>query len=418
VNSHALRPLRRRSVLLVWSAATFSDIGTWVQMIVVGSIVARATGSAVYTGLTALAMFTPQGLCAPIGGLLADRHDRRRVLVAALIGQMMATTLLAIAIGVGVRDPFVLSGIIMLSSAAGSIGNPAFSSMLPDLVPPHELMAMVALSVHSWNAGRIVGPLLGTLLAATVGPAWTIAFNAVTFGALAVAVSLLRGSFLPPGTATRGVRDGLVEGWQVLQTVAGCRYGIAIVMLLNLTIAPFMGLIPIYASKLFDGGTGLAGTFSAVQGVGAIIGGLLVTSLAVQFSRSRLVVVTVCTVVVAYLCWALAPTPVAAGVAVFVLGASTSSLFVNASSIIQRDAPPSERGRILSINQATMGTCYGLGMLWVSSLADFTSLRHAFATATISVAVIAVLVTRRTVGWADVVDGVRVEADDRVAVAR
>lgn len=418
VSTHPFRPLRRRSVLLIWGAGVISDVGTWVQLIVVGSLVARATGSAVYTGLTALAMFTPQGLCAPIGGLLADRFDRRRVFICALLGQAAATSMLAVALAGGSRDPFVLSGIIMLASAAGAIGQPAFSAMLPDLVPPEELMAMVALGIHSWNAGRIVGPLLGTILVTAVGPAWTITFNAATFAGMAVAVSLLRRSFVPPGSEAEGIRERLAEGWQVLQTVAGCRYGIVMIMMLNLTVAPFMGLIPIYARELFDGGTGLAGTFSALQGAGAIIGSLLLTTFVFRLGRARLIVVTAATLVVGFFGWALAPTAWAAGAAVLLLGAATASLFVSASTIIQRDAPAGERGRILSISQAGMGTCYGIGMLWISALGDFTSLREAFLVAACVAGLSALAVGSRVHGWRQVVDGTAVAAQSsELAVA-
>ena len=99
----------------------FSDVGTWVQLIVVGSLVARETGSALYTGLTALALFTPQGLCAPIGGLLADRYDRRSVFVGALCLQTVATAVLAVVLAAGVRQPLLLSAIIVFSSAGNLI---------------------------------------------------------------------------------------------------------------------------------------------------------------------------------------------------------------------------------------------------------------------------------------------------------
>ena len=79
MSNHPFVPLRHRAVRLLWGAAVVSDIGTWVQLIVVGSLVASGTGSAIQTGLVALATFMPQGIASPIGGLLADRFDRRRV---------------------------------------------------------------------------------------------------------------------------------------------------------------------------------------------------------------------------------------------------------------------------------------------------------------------------------------------------
>jgi MFS family permease len=411
VNSHPFRPLRRRAVLLVWGSGLFSDVGTWVQLIVVGSLVARETGSAFYTGLTALALFTPQGVCAPIGGLLADRYDRRRVFVCALLGQAVATAVLAVALGAGVRQPLILSMIIVFSSAAGALGQPAYSAMLPDLVPPEELMAMVTLGIYSWNGGRIVGPLLGTVLVAVVGPAWTVGFNAITFAAMALAVSLLRRPFLPQPTEAEGIRARLHEGWRALKRVPGCRYGVAMIVILNLAVGPFMGLIPIYARQIFGGGTALAGALSALQGVGAIIGGLAFLALAARFGRARMLVAAGTVLVATYAVYALAPTPAAAAFAIIWMGAGSASIFACAMAIVQRDAPDGERGRVLSITQCSMGFCYGLGVLWISALGDVTNLRVAFFAASVMATSIAVALTRRAPDWREVID------DDQAVLA-
>ena len=88
---------------------------------------------------------------------------------------------------------------VVQDDCANAYDEPAFQAMLPDLVPPEELMAMVALGIYSWNGGRIIGPLLGSVLVLTVGPAWTIGFNAFSFVVMAIAVALLRRPFRPHG---------------------------------------------------------------------------------------------------------------------------------------------------------------------------------------------------------------------------
>lgn len=392
-------------MLLVWGAGLFSDVGTWVQLIVVGSLVAHETGSAVYTGLTALALFTPQGLCAPVGGLLADRYDRRKVFVWALCLQTLATTVLAVVLAAGVRQPLLLSAIIVFSSAGGALGQPAFSAMLPDLVPPEELMAMVALGIYSWNGGRILGPVIGTVLVGVVGPAWTVGFNAISFAGMAVAVSLLRRRFMPPGSSTQGVVDRMREGWHAMRGVAGCRYGIGIIMILNLAVGPFMGLIPIYARQIFGGGTGLAGAFSALQGAGAIAGGLVFVVVAARRGRGHTVQIAIVGLIVAYGVYALAPTTWVAGVAVMCMGAGSASLFTSGMAIVQRDAPAGERGRILSITQAAMGFCYGIGILWISVIGDLTNMRIAFLAACAVAAGLSVVAVSIAPRWRSVLDG-------------
>lgn len=378
VSKHPFRPLRHRPVRLLWGAAVVSDVGTWVQLIVVGSLVAAGTGSAVRTGLVALATFMPQGIAAPIGGLLADRFDRRKVFASALLLQAVMTSTMAVVLGAGVRDPGVLTLLILLGSAAGALGAPSYAAIQPDLVPPDELMAMVSLGVYSWNSGRILGPIIGTVLAATVGPAWTIGFNAVTFIVLAIGVWSLRRPFMPHAVSGT-IAERFSEGWRSLRSTPGCWHGVVLMILFNLTVVPFMGLIPIYAAAEYGGGTGLAGLFSSAQGVGAIIGGIVVTILAARFPRSHMLERIVGIVAVLLAFYAAAPNPVAVTIGAALLGGGCSALFITGSAIIQRDAPPAHRGRVMSMMQAFMGVSYGIGILFIGIIGDLVNLHVAFA---------------------------------------
>lgn len=415
MSNHPFTPLRHRAVRLLWGAAVVSDVGTWVQLIVVGSLVAAGTGSAIQTGLVALATFMPQGIASPVGGLLADRFDRRRVFATALMAQAMVTTVLAVVLGMGVRTPSVLTLLILLGSAAGAIGAPSYAAMQPDLVPAEELMAMVSLGVYSWNSGRIIGPLLGSLLVLGVGPAWTIGFNAFSFVVMAVAVSLVRRPFRPHGVdgADGSVRERLVGGWQTLRATPGCWHGVMLLVLFNLTVVPFMGLIPIYMRAEYGGGTGLTGTVASAQGVGAILGGVMITMLALRYRRSFLVGRLVWLLSFALAVYALAPNRgwVIAGGAM--LGAASASMFISTSAVIQRDAPPASRGRVMSIMQAAMGVSYGIGLLFIGAIADATNLHLAFGVGSVLLLVGFGVLTVRSRGWRAAIDGAEVLPADR-----
>ncbi|HVE18807.1 MAG TPA: MFS transporter [Ilumatobacteraceae bacterium] len=406
MTNHPFVPLRHRAVRLLWSAAVVSDIGTWVQLIVVGSLVAAKTGSAVQTGLVALATFAPQSIASPVGGLLADRFDRRKVFAAALMVQALVTTALAVTLGVGIREPAVLILLILLASAAGATGAPSYAAMLPDLVPPEELMAMVSLGVYSWNSGRIIGPLLGTALVLVVGPAWTIGFNAASFVVLALAVAMVRRTFRP--TRSDGtIFDRLVGGWRTLRSTPGCFHGVALLVLYNLTIVPFIGLIPIYLRAGYGGGTGMAGTVASAQGAGAIIGGIIVSVLAHRHPRSLLIGRLIVLLAFALGLYAVAPNAIWVVAASALLGGAGAGFFIASSAIIQRDAPPASRGRVMSIMQAAMGISYGVGLLFIGSIGDATNLHLAFGVGAILMLVGFGLLTLRSRHWRTAVDGGR-----------
>ncbi len=416
MSNHPFVPLRHRAVRLLWGAAVVSDIGTWVQLIVVGSLVAAHTGSAVQTGLVALATFMPQGIASPVGGLLADRYDRRKVFASALVLQAMVTTVLAVVLGMGVRSPLVLTLLILVGSAAGATGAPSYAAMQPDLVPPEELMAMVSLGVYSWNSGRIVGPLLGTVLVIAVGPAWTIGFNAFSFVVMALAVSLVRRSFRPQSSGGT-VRERLVDGYRALRVTPGCWHGVVLLILFNLTVVPFMGLIPIYVVVGYGGGTSMAGLVASAQGVGAILGGILITMLAIRFQRSLLVGGAVVALSIALSVYALSPNVAWLMASATVLGAASSSMFISSSAIIQRDAPPDSRGRVMSIMQASMGVSYGIGLLFIGSIGDLVNLHVAFGVGAALLLVGFGLLTRRSRHWRKAIDGAEVVRGRQLASA-
>jgi MFS family permease len=384
-----------------------SDIGTWVQLIVVGSLVAAHTGSAVQTGLVALATFAPQSIASPVGGLLADRFDRRKVFAAALMVQALVTTALAVTLGVGVREPAVLIVLILLASAAGATGAPSYAAMLPDLVPPEELMAMVSLGVYSWNSGRIIGPLLGTALVLLAGPAWTIGFNAASFVVLAVAVALVRRSFRPTTRTDGTIVDRLVGGWRTLRSTPGCFHGVALLVLYNLTVVPFIGLIPIYLRAEYGGGTGMTGAVASAQGAAAIIGGVTVTMLAHRHPRSLLIGRLIVMLSLALGLYAAAPNVAFVVAASALLGGAGAGFFIASSAIIQRDAPEGSRGRVMSIMQAAMGVSYGLGLLFIGSIGDATNLHLAFGVGAVLLLVGFGLLTLRSRHWRTAVDGGR-----------
>ncbi|MCX6521570.1 MAG: MFS transporter [Actinobacteria bacterium] len=249
-----------------------------------------------------------------------------------------------------------------------------------------------------------------------VGPAWTIAFNAFSFVVMAGAVVAVRRSFRPHGDAG-SVRERLTAGARAMRTTPGCWHALVMLALLNCMMVPFMGLVPIYVQGSYDGGTGMVGLVASAQGVGAIIGGIAISFLAQRYDRSTLVVGTVATASTLLIAYAAAPSlPVLVAV-IFVLGGAWSSLFITLSAVVQRDAPPASRGRVMSLMQATFGITYGVGLLFIGAIGDLINLHVAFATG----AVIGVsgfwLLTLRARNWRAAIDGVAAPAELQLATS-
>src|SRR4051794_6167097 len=159
----AFAPLRHRNYALVWAAGLVSNVGTWMETVAVGDLVAQRTGQAGWTAFVAAAGFLPMGLMGPIGGAFADRWDRRRMLTAMTAMQMVCAAALTVLSTTGHATPGAVSVVVFVAGCVAGLGFPAYAAMLPDLVPKGDLLAAMSLSQAQWNLGRVVGPLLAGL---------------------------------------------------------------------------------------------------------------------------------------------------------------------------------------------------------------------------------------------------------------
>lgn len=371
-----LRPLRHRTFALFWAAGATSDIGTWVQLAAIGSLVAVNSDSALAVALVAAATFAPQGLCSPIGGLLADRFDRRRLFLTTLAVQTAATTVLAIVVAGGASGAAVLSPLVVVQSGAGAMGAPALQAILPDLVPREELTAAVSLGLLGWNTGRVLGPLLAAMLV-RLGTQWAVGVNAISFAVLWVAIFVVRRAFPPAHRHRKSAAHELRDGARAMRRTPGCFAALTTMMALHFAYIPFIGLVPATARALArhrDGSvtsasvTSVTGWLFSTQGIGAIAGALVLATLLTRTRRSTIVLVGLAAISLSIPAYAFATTLAVAAVFIGVLGGSGAAMFGALTGVVQRDAPPEERGRVLSWFQGTVGACYGAG-LWVAGSA-------------------------------------------------
>ena len=404
--------MRHRAFSLFWGAGAASDIGTWVQLAAIGSLVAVSSGSALATGMIAAATFLPQGLCSPIGGLLADRFERRRTFLTTLGAQAIITTIIATLIAAGLRNPLALSGLVLLQSSAGALGGPSLQAILPDLVPADELTSAVALGVTSWNSGRVLGPLLATALV-PFGAHWAVAANGISFAILWLAILGCRRQFLPRAPAWSSMRSELVAGARALRASRGCATAVATLATLHLCLIPFMGLIPSTTRAMLQRGgaavtdssvTSISARLFSAQGVGAIVGSLVVANLVKRFRRSSLITAAMAVVAVLVAVHEYAPGWVTAAAIILVMGACIAVMQSVFGGVVQRDASPEHRGRIISWYQGFNGMAYGLGLLTLGFTSDRFGLRTTFAVSGVLTAAL-LLAGRRSPTWADAIDG-------------
>ena len=191
----SLRPLRRREFALVWAAALVSNVGSWLQTVAVGVLVTALTGQARWTGLVAAAAFVPIGVLSPVGGAIADRVDRRRMLLGTTIGETVFASLLAALVTTGHATPLGVTVLVLGGGCMTALGFPAYQAILPDLVDREDLLGASSLSMVQYNLGRVVGPALAGVVLVVGSYTWAFALKALSCAAVLVALLAVR---LPP----------------------------------------------------------------------------------------------------------------------------------------------------------------------------------------------------------------------------
>lgn len=374
----SLRPLRSRNFALIWTAALVSNVGSWMQTVALGVLVFSRTGQPGWTGLVAAAAFVPIGLLAPIGGALADRLDRRRWLIVTTLGEMAFAAVLAVLAATGHDPPAALVLLALLGGAAGAIGFPAYQAMVPDLVPPEDLLGAVSLSSAQFNLGRVIGPALAGVVLLTHDYGLVFGVNAASFAAVVVALLLVR---LPrPASRVRdeGFGARIAAGVRAARAEPGCRSAIGLIAFVALFASPFIALVPAMAGVLHrDGVSTQVATAILVtaQGIGAVLGALALPSLAERLGRRTMLQSALFGVPMLLVLYALAPTLWLSSLALLAVGAGYIAVLSGLNTVVQLRAPAEARGRILGIYMMGLGIVYPVGAVLQGVVADRTGVR-------------------------------------------
>lgn len=392
----ALQPLLRRDFAVIWVAALVSNVGTWMQTVAVGVLIAEVTGQAGWTGLVAAAAFLPVGLLAPVGGAMADRVDRRRWLLLTTVGETLFAAGLAVLVATDQVNAGAISLLVLAGGAMAALGFPAYQALLPDLVPRDEILAATSLTLAQYNLGRVVGPALAGVVLAVGSYTWAFVVNAASFAAVIVAILLVRVPPNPPSSDEGGLWSRIVAGARGAAAEPGCRLAILSIAVTALLLSPFIALVPAVALKLFDNPDTGTSVLITAQGVGAVIGALLLTWTADRWGRRRVLVADMVVLPMLLVGYALSPNLAVATVLLLLVGMAYVGVLSGFGAVVQLRAPEALRARILSLYMVALGVVYPLGAIVQGFLGDRLGLRTVTAgTAVLFVAVVGLVALTR-----------------------
>ena len=350
-----------------------------MQTVALGVLVYARTDKPAWAGLVAAAGFVPIGLLAPVGGALADRLDRRKWLILTTLAETVFAVILALLAGLHHDPPWALVVLSFLGGACGAIGFPAYQAMVPDLVPTEDLLGAVSLSSAQYNLGRVIGPALAGLVLLSNNYAFVFGINAVSFGAVVIALLLVHIPKPVPVMGHLSMVQRIVEGARAARAEPGCRTAIGWIAVVALLASPFIALVPVMAKQFHHHGGISTALITAIlvtaQGVGAVAGALALPGLAIRFGRLTMLRTALFAIPVLLCGYALAPTLPSAVLAFVAVGFGYICVLSGLNTVVQLRAPVETRGRILSIYMMALGLVYPLGAVVQGWLADTFGIR-------------------------------------------
>lgn len=344
------RSLRVRNYRIWFVGALFSNVGAWMQATAQNWVVLTelSDNDAVAVGITMALQFGPQLLLVPISGAVADRVDRRKLLMLTQGLLMLLAFGLGLMLVTGVAELWHLYGFALGLGVVNAFDTPSRQSFVSDVVGHDQLSNAVALNSASFNSARLIGPAVAGVLIAVIGSGWVFIANAVSFIAMLVALALIR---LPARPLVEA--SGRESQWQ--QLTAGFRYvfsrhDLVVIFLVVFLIGTFGMNFPIVSSTMaveFGRGAGEYGLLSSVLAIGSLAGALLVARR--PAARLRGVILAAGGFGLANVVAAVMPTFWTFALVLIALGYTTSTLLSTANGFVQTTVDPRLRGRVLSL---------------------------------------------------------------------
>jgi MFS family permease len=346
------RALRHRDFRLLWIGFAVSAVGTWMQIVAQSLLVLDLTnGSAAALGTVSLVQALSFLLFAAVGGGVADRLDKRRLLLLTQSLMMGFAVLLGVLTATGLIRFWMIPLVVFAGGATLSFDQPTRNALIASLIPKEDLMNAVSLQSAVFNGASILGPALAGLTLSRLGYAGNFFLNAASFFAMLAALLLLRtpkavGSARPSGRLLDSVREALryVRQDAVLPSVISA-YGAL------LFFGPSAALVlPLYAQQVLHVGPGQLGLLFSAVGGGTVIGALIIASLGDTSHKKRLVFGSILLWTVALAVFGWSDSLRVSVPALFVLGAAQNAAGATTTTLLQTRVPPEMRGRAMSLN--------------------------------------------------------------------
>jgi MFS family permease len=348
---------RYRNFSLMWSASLLSSSGTWLQNVAVPFVIYRITESGAWLGFTVFLSYVPMVITGPWAGSVADRYQRRSVLLVTGLLQFALTMALWAVWAAGERRIGPILLLLVANGFAAGFSVASWQAFVTELVPREHLLNAVTLNSAQFNAARAFGPAVGGIVLATLGPGWSFFINAMTFLAMVFALLLVK---VPPLVRAKVVGRArplseMLDAVRYVRTEAGIVVCLLVVFTLGFLGGPLFNLLVVFADDVFEVGGGVYGLLAGCMGAGAILVAPLVAG---RGSGMALVAL------------GLAPVVPLAAAALLVAGAGYLGISSTLNTTVQLQVTELMRGKVLALYIMVLTIAVPLGSLVQGWLVD------------------------------------------------
>jgi MFS family permease len=377
VGAQAFRALANRTFRAFFFAQCLSLIGSWTQQVAFGWLVFRLTNSVTWLGAVAFASQVPIFFIAPFGGKIADRFNRRRLLVLLQALAMLQAIALVLVAGSTYATPWNLFALALVLGCLSALEIPARQAFFPQLFGSSvELSNAIALNAMAVHIARFVGPLLAGWLIPFRNENVCFAFNAVTYVPLLVVLALLRMDSKAVGADGRGeLRSGFAYAFKT-PVIRAVLVSVAVVSLFGM---PHAALLPAFVSETLHTDARMLGILVSASGAGAIIGGLLLASRLHTRGLERLLIVAPIVLGVSLILLACCHIVGTSVLGLAVIGFSSMIQMTAGNTLLQAMVGEEMRGRIMSFYVVAFMGMVPFGSLLMGKLADGIGVPATFA---------------------------------------
>ncbi len=365
------RALRHRNYRLFFSGQIVSFLGTWMHNTAQGWLVYDLTGSSAWLGVIGFLSFAPFSIFALWGGSIADRYDKRRMILITQTLSLFLAFGYALLVWSEWITIYLIAGLAFALGIANAFDTPARQAFVIDLVGKEDLSNGIALNSAMFNTARLLGPACAGIVIARFGVAWCLFANALSFIPAVVTLGMIK---TPASTKPRSTTAPLWHAIrEILQYLRAQRTIFGLLLLVGITTIfgwSFVVVLPVFAKDLLGGGAALLGKLLSASGFGALMGAIAVASLSGRFAVRRLMFSGLTIFTVALSLFALSRLAWLSMLALMLAGFGLIMFYVNCNSTLQKRVPDALRGRVMGIYVMCFGGLMPIGSLQTGMVAQ------------------------------------------------